>query len=59
MSSGALLHEEPNQGRVARLIYKAAYILEDEVWAKYLSLRDGLGYDNSKYSKVMKSSAAE
>jgi hypothetical protein len=44
-------HVEPNQGRVARLMNKAAYVREDEVWAKYLSLRDELGYDNSRFRK--------
>ncbi|HEX8887974.1 MAG TPA: hypothetical protein VF779_02290, partial [Pyrinomonadaceae bacterium] len=57
-----LLHAEgmePNQGRLARLMSKAAYIREDKVWATYLSLRDELGYDNSKFRKAVKSSRAE
>jgi TniQ len=52
-----LLHAEgiePNQGRVARLMKKAAYIREDKVWATYLSLRHELGYDNSKFREAKK-----
>jgi hypothetical protein len=42
---------EPNQGRVARLMNKAAYIREEKVWTTYLSIRHELGYDNSKFRK--------
>jgi AraC-like DNA-binding protein len=52
-----LLHAEglePNQGRVARLMNKAAYIREEKVWTTYLSIRQELGYDNSKFIAVCK-----
>jgi hypothetical protein len=51
----SLLHAkgmEPNQGRLARLMRKAAYIREDKVWTMYLTLRHELGYDNSKFRKA-------
>lgn len=57
-----LLHAdgmEPNQGRVARLMNKAAYIREEKVWTTYLSIRHELGYDNSKFRKAMGSSSTE
>ncbi|MDQ3816235.1 MAG: hypothetical protein M3362_00925 [Acidobacteriota bacterium] len=58
----SLLHAEgmePNQGRVARLMNKAAYIREEKVWTTYLSRRHELGYDNSKFRKAGKISSTE
>lgn len=50
-----LLHAEgiePNQGQIARLMNKGAYIREEKVWTTYLSIRHDLGYDNSKFRKT-------
>jgi hypothetical protein len=49
------LHAEgidPNQGQIARLMNKAAYIREEKVWKTYISIRHELGYDNSKFKKA-------
>jgi hypothetical protein len=49
-----LLHAEgvePTQWQVIRLMNKAAYLREDEVWKAYLSIRHEVGYDNSKFRR--------
>jgi hypothetical protein len=49
-----LLHAEgvePTLWQVIRLMNKAAYLREDEVWKAFLLIRHELGYDNSKFRR--------